>query len=45
MENFLHNLYVAFTRPTELLCVAIRKEVYDKFKKEIDELNVEIIYI
>ena len=45
VENFLHNLYVAFTRPTELLCVAIRKEVYDKFKKEIDELNVEIIYI
>lgn len=45
VENFLHNLYVAFTRPTELLCVAIRKEMYDKFKKEIDELNVEIIYI
>lgn len=45
VKNFLHNLYVAFTRPTELLCVAIRKEVYDKFKKEIDELKVEIIFI
>ena len=43
VENFLHNLYVAFTRPTELLCVAIRKEVYDKFKKEIDELRKLII--
>ena len=44
-KDLLHSLYVAFTRPTDMLCVAIRKDVYNKFKKEIDEFNVEIINV
>lgn len=43
--DLLHSLYVAFTRPTDMLCIAIREEVYKKFKEEIDALDVEIINI
>ncbi len=45
IKDFLHSLYVAFTRPTDMLCIAIRQEVYDKFKNEIENFNVEIIHI
>ena len=44
-KDFLHSTYVAFTRPTDMLCIAIREEVYNKFKEEIDKFNVEVIKI
>ena len=44
-DNFLHKLYVGFTRPTDMLCVAITNDTYNKFKKEIKDLNIEIIYV
>ena len=43
--DFLHTLYVGFTRPTELLCLAIREETYDLCEDIINELGVEIIKI
>lgn len=45
IKDMLHTLYVAFTRPTDMLCVAIREEVYSKFKEEIAPLNVEVIKV
>ena len=44
-ENFLHKLYVGFTRPTDMLCVAITNDTYNKFEKEIKDLDIEIIYV
>lgn len=44
-ENFLHKLYVGFTRPTDMICVAITNDTYNKFKKEIKDLDIEIIYL
>lgn len=44
-ENFLHKLYVGFTRPTDMLCVAITNDTYNKFEKEIKNLDIEIIYV
>lgn len=44
-KNFLHKLYVGFTRPTDMLCVAITSDTYNKFVKEINDLDVEIICI
>lgn len=34
-----------FTRPTDMLCVAITNDTYNKFKKEIKDLDIEIIYL
>ena len=45
VKEILHTLYVAFTRPTDMLCIAIREEVYCKYKEEINSLNAEIINI
>lgn len=45
IKDYLHSLYVAFTRPTDMLCVAIREEVYDNYKQEIDDFDVEIINV
>lgn len=45
VKEILHTLYVAFTRPTDMLCIAVREEVYCKYKEEIDLLNVEVIKI
>ena len=45
VKEILHTLYVAFTRPTDMLCIAIREEVYCKYKEEIDSLDVEIVNI
>lgn len=44
-ENFLHKLYVGFTRPTDMLCVAITNDTYNKFEREIKDLDIEIIYV
>ena len=43
--DLLHTLYVGFTRPTELLCLAIREETYDLCEDIINKLGVEIIKI
>lgn len=45
VKEILHTLYVAFTRPTDMLCIAIREEVYRKYKEEIESLDAEIIFI
>lgn len=45
IKNFLHKLSVGFTRPTDMLCVAITRDTYNKFVKEINDLDVEIICI
>lgn len=44
-KKFLHKLYVGFTRPTDMLCVAITNDTYNKFEKEIKDLDIEIIYV
>ena len=44
-ENFLHKLYVGFIRPTDMLCVAITNDTYNKFEKEIKDLDIEILYV
>ena len=45
VKEILHTLYVAFTRPTDMLCIAIREEVYRKYKEEIESLDAEKIFI
>ena len=45
LKYFLRLLYVAFTRPTELLCVAIRKETFEKYRHKIEWLEVEVIEV
>jgi hypothetical protein len=37
--------YVGFSRPTDLLCVAIHKNRFDNYLSEIDKENWEVIYI
>lgn len=43
--NYLHKLYVGFTRPTDMLCVAITGDTYNKYTNEIKKLDVEIINV
>lgn len=45
VQQSLKMTYVGFSRPTNLLCVAIHKDRFDKYLSEIDKNTWEIIDI